>query len=164
MHQLKQLNLASTNLALFHAAALCVLFKPMAVPSVNVCIIISQISIQKEIFKRKRNVQLTTTSHFFKSAILFLPEFHSRKLISSFSGSRPLPASRPASHVTKTHYFQAAITSRKELYYFAFLRSSSIMVDYIKSFGREQSRQHKQRAVLRTFDVQSLNFCLEGKT
>ena len=44
-----------------------------------------------------------------------------------------------------------------------FLRSSSIMVDYIKSFGREQSRQHKQSAVLRTFDVQSLNFCLEGR-
>ena len=49
-------------------------------------------------------------------------------------------------------------------YYFAFLRSSSIMVDYIKSFGREQSRQYKQRAVLRSFDVQSLIFCLEGKT
>ena len=29
------------------------------------------------------------------------------------------------------------------------------VIDYIKSFGREQSRQHKQRAVLRTFDVQS---------
>ena len=38
------------------------------------------------------------------------------------------------------------------------------MIDYIKSFGREQSRQRKQGAVLRTFDVQSLNFCLEGKT
>ena len=36
------------------------------------------------------------------------------------------------------------------------------MVDYIKSFGREQLRQHKQSAVLRTFNVQSLNFCLEG--
>ena len=118
-----------------------------------------------EIFKRKRNVRtIDNNKSAFLSAILFLPEFHSRKLISIVSRSRPLPASRPASHVTKTHYFQAAITSRKELYYFAFLRSSSIMVDYIKSFGREQSRQHKQRAVLRTFDVQSLNFCLEGKT
>ena len=53
-HQQKQLSLASTNLALFYAAAftlsaqkeaLCVLFKPMAVPSVNVSIIISEISI-----------------------------------------------------------------------------------------------------------------------
>ena len=61
-----------------------------------------------------------------------------------------LPASRPVSHMTKTQYFQAAITWRKELYYFAFLRSSSIMVDYIKSFGKEQSRQHKQRGVTKT--------------
>ena len=54
MHQQKQLSLASTNLALFHAAAftlsaqkeaLCVMFKPMAVPSVNVSIIMSEISI-----------------------------------------------------------------------------------------------------------------------
>ena len=54
MHQQKQLSLASTNLTLFHAAAfrlspqketLCVLFKPMAVPGVNVFIIISKISI-----------------------------------------------------------------------------------------------------------------------
>ena len=45
-----------------------------------------------------------------------------------------------------------------------FIRSYLIMVHYIKSFGREKSRQHKQSAVLRTFDVQSLNFCLEGKT
>ena len=52
---------------------------------------------------------------------------------------------------------RAAITWRKEQYYLAFLRSSSIMVDYIKSFGRDQSRQHKQKAVLRTFDVQSSN-------
>ena len=89
--------------------------------------------------------------------MLFLPEFRRRKLISIISWSRRLPSAMPASNVTK-------ITWRKELYYFAFLRSSSIMVDYIKSFGREQSRQHKQRAVLRTFDVQSLNFCLEGKT
>ena len=53
MHQQKQLSLASINLALFHAAAftfsaqkeaLCVMFKPMAVPSVNVSII-SEISI-----------------------------------------------------------------------------------------------------------------------
>ena len=65
----------STNLALFHGAAftlsaqkevLCVMFKPIAVPSVNVSIIISEISIWKEIFKRKRNVQLTTTrAHFY---------------------------------------------------------------------------------------------------
>ena len=40
------------------------------------------------------------------SAILLLPEFHcSRKLISMVSRSRPLPASRPVSHVIKTHYF-----------------------------------------------------------
>ena len=55
MHQQKQLSLASTNLTLsFHAAAftlspqketLCVLFKPMAVPGVNVFIIISKTSI-----------------------------------------------------------------------------------------------------------------------
>ena len=54
MYQQKQLRLASTNLALFHAAAStlsaqkeasCVMFKPMAVPSVNVSIIISEISI-----------------------------------------------------------------------------------------------------------------------
>ena len=54
MHQQKQLTLASTNLALFHAAAitllaqkevLCVMFKPMTVPSVNISIIISEISI-----------------------------------------------------------------------------------------------------------------------
>ena len=54
MHQQKQLSLALTNLTLFHAAAftlsaqketLCVLFKPMAVPGVNVFIIISEISI-----------------------------------------------------------------------------------------------------------------------
>ena len=53
MHQQEQLSLASTNLE-FHAAAftlsaqkeaLCVMFKPMAVPSVNVFIIISEISI-----------------------------------------------------------------------------------------------------------------------
>ena len=49
-----KLGFNSTNLALFHAAAftlsaqkeaLCVMFKPMAVPSVNVSIIISEISI-----------------------------------------------------------------------------------------------------------------------
>ena len=109
-------------------------------------------------------VPIDNNKSAFLSAILLLPEFHcSLKLIAIVSWSRPLPASRPASHVSKTHCFQAAITWR-ELYYFAFLRSSSIMVDYIKSFGREQSRQHKQSAVLRTFDVQSLNFCLEGKT
>ena len=54
MYQQKQLRLASTNLALFHAAAStpsaqkeasCVMFKPMAVPSVNVSIIIPEISI-----------------------------------------------------------------------------------------------------------------------
>ena len=54
MHQQKQLSLSSTNLTLFHAAAftlspqketLCVLFKPMAVPGVNVFIIISKTSI-----------------------------------------------------------------------------------------------------------------------
>ena len=54
MHQQKQLSLASTNLALFHAAAftlsaqkeaLCVMFKAIVVPSVNVSIIISEISI-----------------------------------------------------------------------------------------------------------------------
>ena len=54
MHQKKQLDLAATSLALFHAAALalsaqkealCVIFKPMAVPSVKVSIIISEISI-----------------------------------------------------------------------------------------------------------------------
>ena len=53
MHQQKQLSLASTNLALFHAAAftlsaqkesLCVMFKPMAVPTVNIFIIMSEIS------------------------------------------------------------------------------------------------------------------------
>ena len=39
----------------------------------------------------------------FLSAILLLPEFHcSRKLISMVSRSRPLPASRPVSHVIKT--------------------------------------------------------------
>ena len=37
--------------------ALCVMFNPMALPSVNVSIIISEISIEKEIFKRKLNVQ-----------------------------------------------------------------------------------------------------------
>ena len=145
MHQLKQLSLASTNLALFHTAASCVMFKPMAVPSVNVSIVISEISIYMEIFKRKLNVRtIDNNKSAFLSAILFLSQFHNRKLISIVSRSRALPASRRASHVTKTHYFQAAITWRKELYYFAFLRSSSIMVDYIKSFGREQSRQHKQ--------------------
>ena len=42
----------------------------------------------------------------FLSAILLLPEFHcSRKLISIVSRSRPLPASRPVSHVIKTQYF-----------------------------------------------------------
>ena len=96
----------------------------------------------------------------FLSAISLLPEFLcSRKLISIVSRSRPLPASRPVSTWQKY-----SITWRKELYYFAFLRSSSIMVDYIKSFGREKSRQHKQSAVLHTFDVQSLNFCLERNT
>ena len=54
MHPQRQLSLASTNLALSHAAAfklsaqkeaLCVMFKPMAVPSVNVSIIISEISV-----------------------------------------------------------------------------------------------------------------------
>ena len=54
MHQQKQLSLASTNLALFQAAAftlsakkeaLYVMFKPVAVPSVNVSIIISEMSI-----------------------------------------------------------------------------------------------------------------------
>ena len=54
IHQQKQLSLASINLALFYAAtftlsaqneALCVMFKPMAVPSVNVSIITSEISI-----------------------------------------------------------------------------------------------------------------------
>ena len=48
MYQQKQLSLASTNLALFHAAQkeeLWVMFEPMAVPSVNVSIIISEISI-----------------------------------------------------------------------------------------------------------------------
>ena len=98
------------------------------------------------------------------SAILLLPEFHcSRKLISIVSRSRPLPASRLVGHVIKHNTFWAAITWGKEQYYFAFLRSSSIMVDYIKSFGREQSRQHKQSAALRTLDVRSLNFCLKGK-
>ena len=43
-------------------------------------------------------------------------------------------------------------------------RFLTFVVDHIKSFGREQSGKHKQSAVLRTFDVQSLNFCLEGKT
>ena len=42
----------------------------------------------------------------FLSAISLLPEFLcSRKLISIVSRSRPLPASRPVSHVIKTHYF-----------------------------------------------------------
>ena len=54
IHQQKQLSFPSTNLALLHAAAftlsaqketLCVIFKPMAMPSVNVSIIISEISI-----------------------------------------------------------------------------------------------------------------------
>ena len=55
MHQQKQLSLASTNLArsvpraVFTLSAqkeaLCVMFKPMAVPSVNVSIIMSEISI-----------------------------------------------------------------------------------------------------------------------
>ena len=58
MYQQKQLSLASTIQAaaftlLAQKEALCVMFKPMAVLSVNV-------SIKKEIFKRKRNVQLTT--------------------------------------------------------------------------------------------------------
>ena len=76
----------------------------------------------------------------FLSTILLLPEFRcSRKLISIFSRSRPRPASRPVSHVTKTQHLQGAITWRKELYYFAFLRSYLVMVEYIKSFGRERS-------------------------
>ena len=42
----------------------------------------------------------------FLSAILLLPELHCiRKLISIFSRSRPLPTSRPVSHVIKTRYF-----------------------------------------------------------
>ena len=54
MHQQEQLSLASTNLALFQAAAftllakkeaLYVMFKPVAVPSVNVSIFISEMSI-----------------------------------------------------------------------------------------------------------------------
>ena len=175
--QQKQLRLALTNLALFHAAAftfsaqkeaLCVMFKPMAVPSVNVSIIL--LLSQKFPFKRRSSNENATYNwqqqEHILSAILLLPEFHcSRELISIVSRSRPLPASRPVGHVIKIQCFLwAAIRRRKEQYYFAFLRSSSIMVDYIKSFGREQSRQHKQSAVLRTLDVQSLNFCLKGKT
>ena len=56
MHQQKKIKLSfnSTNLALFHAAAftlsaqkeaLCVMFKAIVVPSVNVFIIILEISI-----------------------------------------------------------------------------------------------------------------------
>ena len=98
----------------------------------------------------------------FLSVILLLQEFHcSRKIISIVSRSRPLSASIPVSNMTKT----GGHNVEERAVYFAFLRSSSsIMVDHIKPFGREQSRQHKQSAVLRTFDVESLNFCLEGKT
>ena len=79
-HQQKRLSLASTNLALFHVVAftlsaqkeaLRVMFKPMAVPSVNLSIRISEISIEKEIFKRKRNVQLTTRAHFYPPFCFF---------------------------------------------------------------------------------------------
>ena len=59
----------------------------------------------------------------FLSAILLLQFHGSRKLISIASRSRPLAASRPVSHVSKTQYLQAVITWRKELYYFAFLCS-----------------------------------------
>ena len=118
------------------------------------------VNIKKLKIQTKTRRTIDNNKSTFLSAILLLPESHcSRKLISIVSRSRPLPASRPVRTWQKY-----SITWRKELYYFAFLSSSSIMVDYIKSFGREKSRQHKQSAVLHTFDVQSLNFCLEGKT
>ena len=76
----------------------------------------------------------------FLSTILLLPEFRcSRQLISIVSRPHPRNASRPVSQVTKTQHLQGAITWRKVLYYFAFLRSYLVMVQYIKSFGREQS-------------------------
>ena len=115
--QQKQLSLALTNLALFHAAAFtlsaqkeasCVMFKPMAVPSVNVSIIL--LLSQKFLFNRRSSNENATYNwqqqEHILSAILLLPEFHcSRKLISIVSRSHPLPASRPVSHLIKTQYF-----------------------------------------------------------
>ena len=54
-------------------------------------------------FQTKTQRTIDNNKSTFLSAILLLPEFHcSRKLISFVSRSRPLSASRPTSHVSKT--------------------------------------------------------------
>ena len=144
------------------------MFKQLVIPSVNVSIIISEIPSGRRSSKA-RNVSI---SRHFESPRIPLQSIVSRP--------SPLPNSRPVWYVTKTPHFQAAMCygwavywgQRKELHHFAFLRSYlSLMVDYIKSFDREQSRQHKQSHFTRLIigwnvtlgDKAWVCICLEGK-
>ena len=63
------------------------MFKPTTVPSVNVFIMIPEISISKETLKRKRHLQLSTIrEHLYPPFCFSHAEFHS---------SRSAPSSRP---------------------------------------------------------------------
>ena len=93
--------------ALFHVAAFTlsawkeasVMFKPMAIQSINVYIIILEISIQGETFKRKQNAQQVGT-HFHPPSCF--P--HNSTVVASVHcfWAPPSPRLQTASHVPKT--------------------------------------------------------------